>query len=333
MKDRSSQPNAAVKSGWADAVSRSIHVRVMGRLGIAMLIVLGLSSGSAMAVPSFARKYQTSCQTCHVAFPKLNAFGRAFEANGFRFPAGQDMEMVKQDRLELGAEGYKKVFPRAVWPSDVSAFSPVSLVMVLRANGFENGDPWGFEFPHELELFATDTLGEKFSYFVEMAYDEGELVAGGFLQYDLSPAFHVRIGSINPQPIEFWEANRLTVAHFNYANVAPPDTDFELKEGSGGLEVRGAVNARSGKGGFRYRAGVVNGSGNTDNNNAKDYFAGVEYKIGGMGVTGGAQTAGSDKPWIDNSVTLGAWAYSGKETYDLGAGPYDDKVPCLSSPF
>jgi hypothetical protein len=179
---------------------------------------------------------------------------------------------------------------------------------------------WEFEFPHELELFSVDTIGDHFSYLVEIAFDEGELAGDAFLQYDYKPAFHVRIGGINPQAIEFREKNRLTVKHLNYGDIAPPDSTFALLDGGAGVEVWGAVNGPGGNGGFRYRAGVTNGNGTiSDNNSSKDYFAGVEYKFLGMGQAGGATQAGSDKPWVDNSVTLGALYYSGKEfleTYD-----------------
>jgi hypothetical protein len=40
----------------------------------------------AAAIPVFARKYGTSCQTCHTIYPKLTPFGEAFRRNGFRFP-------------------------------------------------------------------------------------------------------------------------------------------------------------------------------------------------------------------------------------------------------
>ena len=38
------------------------------------------------AIPAFARKYKTSCMTCHVAYPKLNAFGEAYRLNGYQIP-------------------------------------------------------------------------------------------------------------------------------------------------------------------------------------------------------------------------------------------------------
>lgn len=295
------------------------------------VVLFGGEASTAIAVPSFARKYKTSCQTCHVAFPKLNAFGRAFKANGYRFPAGQDPEMVKQERLPLGAEGYKKVFPNAVWPADIDLFSPISAVMINRFNIVPDGVPkTEFEFPHELEVFYAGTIGPRFSYLAEIEIDEGELGFDGFLQYDASPAFRVRIGGIDPLPEEFSEGRRLTAAHYNYANIRGKSGGFRLRDGSAGLEVEGAINGSGGVGGLRYRAGVVNGDGRTDSNSAKDGFAGIDYKIGGMGVAGGPQQSGSEKPWVDNSVTVGILGYTGKATYGPSGSEYDDKVTYLA---
>ncbi len=36
-------------------------------------------SSSSYAIPAFSRMYGTSCSTCHIDFPKLNDFGKAFK--------------------------------------------------------------------------------------------------------------------------------------------------------------------------------------------------------------------------------------------------------------
>ena len=67
-------------------------------LAAALLVVV--LPGRAAAIPAFARKYQTSCQTCHIVFPKLNAFGEAFRLRGYHMPAETE-EMVKQKPVGL----------------------------------------------------------------------------------------------------------------------------------------------------------------------------------------------------------------------------------------
>ena len=105
-------------------------------------------ANDAMAIPAWARKYRTSCSTCHYAFPKLNAFGKAFKNNGYRYPEGQDPEMRKEEPVSLGSESYKRVWPDAIWPTDIAGVPPVSIHAIGRFhfNGSDNVKT--FEIPH-----------------------------------------------------------------------------------------------------------------------------------------------------------------------------------------
>lgn len=49
----------------------------MSRL-VLFLLLAALFAPAAQAMPAFARQYELSCSTCHVAFPRLNAFGESF---------------------------------------------------------------------------------------------------------------------------------------------------------------------------------------------------------------------------------------------------------------
>ena len=102
-------------------------------LGLGSLVVAAgmlLPVRSAHAIPAFARKYGTSCTTCHTVYPKLNPFGEAFRRNGYRFP-GKDSDVVKEDPVSLGRDAYKKVFPDAVWPGSL----PGSVPLAFGVNG------------------------------------------------------------------------------------------------------------------------------------------------------------------------------------------------------
>lgn len=60
---------------------------------VAVLVVLStlLGASSARANPSFARRYRTSCRTCHAwSFPYLNAYGVRFRQNGYQLPEGAE---------------------------------------------------------------------------------------------------------------------------------------------------------------------------------------------------------------------------------------------------
>src|SRR5512143_519767 len=102
-------------------------IRWIGRTAaaVAVVVLLGFAR-KADAIPAFARKYGTSCQTCHVVYPKLTPFGEAFRRNGYRFP-GVDSDYVKQETVPLGQDAQKKAFPNTVWPGWIPAIPGIAI--------------------------------------------------------------------------------------------------------------------------------------------------------------------------------------------------------------
>src|SRR5512132_1077610 len=146
---------------------------------VTFLIGLGATANSALAVPAFARKYQTSCQTCHTIFPKLNPHGEAFRLNGYRMPAEMEEE-VKDKPVSLGAEAYKKIWPKAVYPGDIPGLPPVA-INVKMANLYVVSHEPGtgrqiikndFQFPQEVNLFTAGTLGDHFGFLGEVTWGQ-----------------------------------------------------------------------------------------------------------------------------------------------------------------
>lgn len=303
-------------------------------IGVGLFCVLwALGVPSAEAIPSFARKYKTSCTTCHYAFPKLSAFGKAFKNNGYRYPAGQDLDMTKEEPVSLGAEGNKKMWPDALWPADIAGTSPFSAHLVGRVHyGGEFDDPTTtgtvekdkalyFELPHEFEVLYGGTIGDNISYFGELELEHAAEVAYGFIaQYDYRPGFHVKLGSVGLAPSP--EAHLITREHYNVDELRNQSGTWRMRDGGGGgLELWGAGNGGSGAGGFTYAAGIVNGQTDADNfdlNPAKDVYLRGTYKMGGLGEIGGAEGDGSSASgfYLDNSVRFGAFLYSGKAVRD-----------------
>jgi len=277
-----------------------------------MAIVCTEQSG---AIPAFSRKYKTSCSTCHYAFPMLNGFGSAFLNNGYRYP-GYDEDFVKEEPTSLGSEGQKRAFPDAIWPADMPGTAPVAVRAITRINyGALEEIKWNFEFPHEIEVFAAGTIGENFSVFAEMELEnedgEIEIAFPLFLQYDHSPQLHVRAGMVSADPSP--THHRITRNHYNVPSLRTRN-GFRLRGDYAGIEVWGAGNGSDGRGGFMYRAGIANGQGGgNDVNKNKDFYGRFTYKIGGLGEIGGAESGASEAVdfFIDNSVTLGVFGYSG----------------------
>ena len=78
------------------------------------------------AIPAFARMYGTSCNTCHLDFPKLNDFGKAFKDAGFKFPKG-DESLLKIPPVMLGTPANKELWPNAIWPGTIPGIPPIGL--------------------------------------------------------------------------------------------------------------------------------------------------------------------------------------------------------------
>jgi hypothetical protein len=97
---------------------------------LVLLIVLFSSlfalTGTSHAIPAFARQYGTSCATCHIDFPKLNDFGKAFKDAGFKFPT-DDAAMLKIPPVMLGAPANKELWPKAIWPGTIPGIPPIGL--------------------------------------------------------------------------------------------------------------------------------------------------------------------------------------------------------------
>jgi hypothetical protein len=83
----------------------------MKSTAVALAIVISAIPATAVAdeIPYFARKYGVACTQCHVAPPKLNAFGEEFVARGYEMPG-------------LTA---RRTWPFAVWVSGRSESLPV----------------------------------------------------------------------------------------------------------------------------------------------------------------------------------------------------------------
>jgi hypothetical protein len=311
---------------------------------VLILFVVTATASTAYAVPAFARKYQTSCQTCHIVFPKLNAFGEAFRLRGYRMP-GETEELVKQPPVSLGAPAYKKLWPKAVWPGEISSAVPLAVnikladvnTSTLNDDGTVTSVKNDLQFPQEANIFGAGTLGEHVSYLAEVTFGENAdssvsvELEHARLQFD-SPfgpedLFHFRIGKFAPNVVdgfqEMWISTDAAIDSLFAYNPIGVNGGTGFAEDVTPMPISLPVTVRGveGYGMVAHRAlwvaGLSNGigpgpDGRFDGNNAKDVYARFDYKIGGMGLdgyTGGAPIP--DKNWRDNSVRLGVFVYRG----------------------
>lgn len=296
--------------------------------------ILLLTQSASHAIPAFARKYKTSCATCHNGFPKLTAFGESFRRNGYQFPGGVDPEFIKEEPVSLGSDGNKKAFPDAIWPGSIPGSSPISIFLNGEMDYNPNTDP-RFTFGNlgsSIEAVAAGTIGEDISFWGQFALSsEGTELNRIFLIFSNlignSYALNARVGVLEPGLFSF-STHRAWME--GYWLTTRPFSDYmgwTIEETQKGIELNGMAGGR-----FGYSAGIVEGFGGVHAD--KDFYGHVTYKFGGLpldGVTEGGAAPNNPRPYIDNSLTIGAFAYAGQARLALdsaGVAP-DDKFTML----
>ena len=300
-------------------------------LSVILPACLSLIVQETQAIPSFARKYKTSCSTCHYAYPKLNGFGKAFKNNGYRYPAGTDPEMTKEEPVSLGSDAYKKVWPNAIWPSDFAGTAPLALLAIGRINydnAVDGSKSTYFEIPSVFDIFYGGTLGDKISYFGEVELTNTSDVEYQFgVNYDFKPWLHLKLGVVGLEDATP-DHLTLTATDYNVGSLQNQSGTWQLTDGaSGGMQLWGALNGPGGKGGLTYSVGIGNGQSDVNNfdlNNKKDYYGRVTYKFGGLGEIGGTTGQASEQSafYLDNSLRLGGFAYSGTAIADTASDKF-----------
>jgi hypothetical protein len=323
--------------------------RSVALLAVAAVIAFGTFRPAA-AVPVFARKYQTSCQTCHIAFPKLNAFGEAFRLNGYRMPAETDEE-IKETPVSLGADAYKKMWPEMVYPGTIPGHVPIAINMKF-ADVYESSVDGtdrsitrnDFQFPQEVNLFTAGTLGSKFGFLGELTFEEGAGVSIERAQFTANSLFgpehtsNFKVGMFAPDLADGFQEMWLMTNNgidtiFAYDPVGVRG-GTGLAEEANGISLPSSVKAIEYYGvawhRFFYTVGVTNGLGavptvsGNDAHSSRDYYARFDWKFGGMGLDG--DTTGKNLPaenWRENSVRVGILAYRG-DGADVGFAVTDE---------
>lgn len=318
------------------AREKLIRVATSGRatfmLSLALLLLaVTLVPQEASAIPAFARKYQTSCSTCHVAIPALTPFGDAFRLNGYRFPEGQDAAMTKSPPVTMGAEGYKKLWPNSLWPGEIPGMPPIA-VLFENAMGYDQeSDVFTMAgMGGEVEVLTAGTLDEHFSFWgsVEFAREDGEVeveLARVFLGVRplSSPVVQFRVGAIEPGIM--LASNHRSILDQKYWALAMPagDNPWAPEPVQQGVEAFGVIHHH-----VLYTAGILEGSGSLGDK-TKDGYGRLAFKWGGLafdGVTSDPSAgAANPDPWSEKSIAISAFAYRGTGLMEGDSTTTDDR--------
>ncbi len=321
------------------------------RWGVAAALLLTLTGPLARTaaadghdgpIPAFARKYRTSCSTCHTAAPKLNVLGEAFQLNGYRFPEN-DLLLRKDQPVPLGAEPWRDLWPRAIWPGEVSGFAPLALRIQNDAGAERRpggATRWSYHFPNEVEILAGSALGETMGAFLEVAWSpaDGLQVEQAKLAFqDVVPGLPARLANLGVglqslrlftlgDPIAdgagrapfLWQTFRVADLELRGGVGAPPprsENGFRLGASQPTIELNGLLRPR-----LYYAIGLSQGAGppGDDNNARKDLYYKLRYKLGGLRLDGtyapgGGPLTESYGQLLDRALIVEHFGYFGSE--------------------
>jgi len=286
-------------------------------------LIMGVLAESAHAVPVFARKYGTSCNTCHISVPRLNAFGMAFKRNGYFWPGGDDaarkVKAVEMGNTHWGARStIDESVPFAFWMTyTVLQFKPYGGDATYANGKTASKFDWGTA---GVDVFSGGTFGDRIGFiFLVANFGVGtpEIEAGQFIFNDLGVEnlINIRAGLLLGGPSQAqwhrYEAMSQNL-HLRPVGATGPGT---------GLELYGFTGLASG-GGFGYGVGIVNHLGTatdpggtvtyTSATAGKTVWVYLEFQAMGMRLDGkgGAKHAQS---WRDDHIRIRPYLIYGSQ--------------------
>lgn len=262
------------------------------------ILALGLMTVPySHAIPPFSRQYGTSCSTCHIDFPKLNDFGKAFKDAGFKFPKG-DEEFIKIPPVMLGAPAQKEMWPKnAIYPGTIPGIPQIGLrfntffqVYSKNRNNFTppqaDGTP-GATFtprtdfqPGLFSIFTAGNFGDGIAFWVDDDFSVGGAnsnggLGDGYLKFvNIGRLLKLPTDSLSLRVGQFeidlpfsqartWNLSGWDIydqANFGAANGLGPGVNnaFAFSSPAQGIEFSGGHNY----GGYHYSFAVLNQSTN-----------------------------------------------------------------------
>jgi hypothetical protein len=329
------------------------------RLAVALLAAAAvvLMSSRADAIPAFARRYETSCQTCHIAFPRLTPFGEAFLRNGYRFPARGDAASQKEEPTSLGSDAHKDLWPEsAVYPGQIPGKFPLSLALDAklsigpRIEGHGNAGATGHGAPaHDGAASSGQGAQDSHPETTMRLTDLGgvaRVLAGGVLGDIASFFFSVAFSNTEPVMIERGAVTLTPLTpvnpallHVKVGRFEPALHGVSIHRGLLGHQLRlttsmtmlnpfmpehaltGVQISGVALGRLGWYGGMVENAAPVEGI-AKDVYGRLELKMGGMPLDGVDGKAAS-RPWREISLMVGGSIYHGKAlvTYPMAGMP------------
>lgn len=276
------------------------------QVSLLLLFVFGIKN-TANATSQWARKYKTSCSTCHNAFPRLNYYGERFMLYGY-----QDPDAGRPDGGVLGKRKINDNLSLENLSNHLGVRLNLTPVQIntnrLMVNG-EKQTQTTFGNPNWFQLFFAGSITKNVSIFIEAEADGSEFHFSwyhlGFHNIGNTTLGNAFIGNISPLDFASY-ANRLRQIGAIKGDI------FGIKSSGGATENQpeDAINVSGSRPGimyFGYKGPVVVWAGLSPGKSARD----VNNKIHGWAGLKLQIPEEMESIFEGSSVT--AWLYKGED--------------------
>lgn len=206
---------------------------------------------SVQAMPVFARQYNMSCNVCHSAYPRLNAFGEQFIANNLRMPNWREQTTINMGDERLALPKLPPIAIRTqafVQGREGEEIDPLT--------GLTNNDTGAdFQSPYLIKLLSSAPLSDHITYyfygiFAEKGGNGETVIEDAWFRHDDSfgSGIGTQLGQFQVSDLMFPRETRLTFQ------------DYMIYRMAGITYERGVLFDRD-IGPFEIGLGAVNGNG------------------------------------------------------------------------
>ena len=244
---------------------------------VAALLQLCFVPESGNALPLFARKYAFQCTQCHMAFPRLNAFGMRFRQNGYRLEGEVGKSPWEEKEFPLSLVGNVGIQYLRGEESDTSG-----------AGGRVHASTTRFV-QNAVEFHTAGTLGPNLTFHFDNGFADG---AGGtlesgmaFLQFDdvgKGGALNVKAGIYDAE-IPYLADSRKTTLN-GYINPVTLDGQ--------GVELNGTRSRWTYALGLNNSERTIGKAGATSLNNLENWYGWLMRDVSGGQLVSG-------RVWLD----------------------------------
>ena len=278
------------------------HTRFIFQLLPALFCISAFWSPTLQAMPVFARQYDLSCNTCHAAYPRLNAFGEQFRENNFRLPnwrgkttvnTGDDMlALPKTVPLAIRAQAF--IQGRQAREVDTDPASPTFYTAFTNNNAEAD-----IQAPYLIKLLSSAPLSDHITYyfygiFAEKGTNGTTVIEDAWFRHDdaFGTGISTMLGQFQVSDLMFPRETRMSFQDFmayRFSNITY-QRGILFERGFGPIRISlGAANGNGTESNYNLNSpGYLRPDMMFDNDTRKNAFGRIGVTVAGvtLGVFG-----------------------------------------------